>query len=42
MWDPNDYIETWLQSHRCPSDTQIRPASQKSAVKKEDPVWKFL
>jgi len=36
------YIETWLRSHRCASDTQIRTASQKSTVKQEDPVWKYL
>jgi len=34
------YLETWLRSHRRDSDTQIRTASQKSAVKQEDPVWK--
>jgi len=38
MWESNDYIKTWLHSHRCASDTQIRTASQKSAVKQEDPV----
>jgi len=37
-----DYIKTWLRSHRCASDTQMRTASQKSTVKQEDPVWKFL
>jgi len=37
-----DYIKTWLRSHRCASDTQIGTASQKSTVKLEDPVWKFL
>jgi len=37
-----DYIKTWLRSHRCASYTQIRTASQKSIVKQEDPVWKFL
>jgi len=42
MWDPNDYIKTWLRSQRCASDTQIRTTSQKSTVKQEDPVWKFL
>jgi len=36
------YIETWLQSHRCDSDTQMRTASQMSTVKQEHPVWKFL
>jgi len=36
------YIKTRLPSHRRASDTQIRTASQTSAVKKEDPVWKFL
>jgi len=30
MWDPNDCIKTWLWSHGCASDTQIRTASQKS------------
>jgi len=34
MWDPNDYIETWLRSHRCASDTQIRTASQKAISEK--------
>jgi len=28
------YIETWLRSHRYASDTQIRTASEKFAVKK--------
>jgi len=42
MWDPIAYIKTWLRSHRCASDTQIRTASQKSTVKQENPVWKFL
>jgi len=42
MWDLNDYIETWLWSHRCASNMQIRTSSQKSAVKQEDPVQKFL
>jgi len=28
MWDLNDYIKTWLQSHRCASNVQIRTASQ--------------
>jgi len=37
-----DHIETWLWSHRCASDTQIRTASQKSTVKQDDPVWKFF
>ena len=37
-----DHIQTWLRSHRRASDTQIRTASQKSMVKQEDPVWKFL
>jgi len=37
-----DYIKTWLRSHRCASDMQIRTANQKSAVEQEDPVWKFL
>jgi len=32
------YITTWLRSHRCASDTQIRTTSQRYAVKKEDPV----
>jgi len=36
-----DYIKTWLWSHGCASEMQIRTASQKSAVKQEDPVWKF-
>jgi len=36
------YIKTCLRSHRCASDTQIRIAGQKSTVKQEDPVWKFL
>jgi len=40
--DPNDYIKTWLLSQRCARDTQIRTSGQKSAVKQEDPVWKFL
>jgi len=33
-----DYIKTWLQCHRCASDTWIRTANQKSIVKQEDPV----
>jgi len=33
-----DYIKTLLRSHRCASDTQIRNASQKLTVKKEDSV----
>jgi len=37
-----DHIKTWLRSNRCARDTQIRTASQKSTVKQEDPVWKFL
>jgi len=37
-----DYNETWLQSHRCAIDTQIHTPSQKSVVKQEDPVRKFL
>jgi len=36
------YIKTWLRTHRCDSDTQIRTASQKSAVKQEDPAWNLL
>jgi len=36
------YIKTWLRSHKCDSDTQICTARQKSTVKQEDPVWKFL
>jgi len=24
MWDLNNYIKTWLRSHRCASNTQIR------------------
>jgi len=36
------YIKTWLRSHRCDSDTQIRTASNKSTVRQEDPVWKFF
>jgi len=39
MWDLNYYIKTWLRSHRCASNMQIRIASQKSAVKQEDPVY---
>jgi len=31
-------MKTWLRSHRCASNMQIRTASQKSAVKQEDPV----
>jgi len=47
MWDANDYTKTWLRSHRCASDTQIRTARQKSTVsqkvyKQEDPMWKFV
>ena len=34
----NDYFKTWLRSHRCAIDMQIRNASQKSRVKREDPV----
>ena len=37
-----DNIKTWLRSHRCNSDTQIRTVRQKSKVKWEYPVWKFL
>jgi len=37
-----DYIKTWLRSHRCAIDKQIRAASQKSVMKQEDPVWKSL
>ena len=36
-----DYIKTW-RSHRFASDTQIRTTSQKSTVKQEDPMWKFM
>jgi len=32
MWDSNNYINTWLRSHRCASDTLIRTARQKSTV----------
>jgi len=39
---PAHYIETWLRSHTCDSDTQIRTAGQESTAKQEDPVWKFL
>jgi len=35
-------VKTWLRSHRCDSDTEIRTACQKYTVKPEDPVWKFL
>jgi len=35
----NDYIKTWLRSHRCASNMQIRTAGQKSEVKQEDPVY---
>ena len=38
MWDLNDYIKTWLQSHRCASNTHIRTASQNSTLKQEDPM----
>ena len=38
MLDLNDYIKIWLRS-RCPSDTQIRTASQMSTVKQENPMW---
>jgi len=38
MWDLNDYIKTWLRSHRCASNTQIHTASQKCTVEQEDPV----
>jgi len=34
MWDSNDYIKTWLRSHRYASDTQIRTARQKSTVRR--------
>jgi len=37
-----DYINKWLRSHRCAGDKQIRTACQKSTVKQEDPVWKYL
>ena len=37
-----DYVKTWLRSHRRASDMQIRTVSQKSTVKQEDPVLKFL
>jgi len=33
-----DYIKTWLRSHRCASDTQIRTASQKYTVNQESSV----
>jgi len=33
-----DYIKIYMRSHRCASDTQIRTASQKPAVKQEDPA----
>jgi len=36
------YIKPWLRSHRCDSEKQIRTASQKYTVKREDPVWKFV
>jgi len=32
MWDLNDYVKTWLRSHRSASNMQIRTASQKSTV----------
>jgi len=37
-----DYNKAWLRCHRCASDTRIHTACQKSAVKEEDPVRKFL
>ena len=37
-----DYIKIWLRSHRCVSDNQIRTSIQKSSVKQQDPLWKFL
>jgi len=42
MWDLNDYIKTWLRSHRCANNMHICTASQKSAVKQEYPVQTFL
>jgi len=42
MWDPNDYIKTWMRSYRCAGDTQIRTANQEPTVKQENPPWKFL
>jgi len=42
MWDANDHDETWLRSHRCPNETQIRTARQTPTLKQEDPVWKFM
>jgi len=36
------YNDAWLRSYICASDTQIRIARQKSTLKQEDPVWKFL
>ena len=42
VWCLLDYIKTWVRSHRCASDMQIRSASQKSKVKQEDPVRKLL
>ena len=42
MWDLSVYIKTWLRSHKCAGDTQSCAASQRSAVKQEDPVWKYL
>ena len=38
MWDPNDYIKTWLRFYGCARDRQNRTVSQKSTVKHEDPV----
>jgi len=38
LCDLNDYIKTWLRYHECATNMQIRTASQKSAVKQEDPV----
>jgi len=37
-----DYNKTWLRSHISAIDTQICTASQKSTVKQEDPMLKFL
>jgi len=37
-----DYIKTWLQTHRCASNTQIRTDNQKPTIKQGVPVWKFL
>jgi len=34
------YMKTWLRSHKCASDMQIRTASQKSIMKQEYPLWK--